>query len=420
METPGKRLYTEVDSDSSPEISLPKRPMGDIEAIRQAIQGIQAQLGTVSELKDLALSTNDTLSQLKGSLNGLVARVNTTEKMVNQLSNENTLLKRRVSQLEEKALHQEAYDRRDNLILDGISYQVKENIESKVREILRVTLKIPNADSIMFTRVHRLANSNKTIVRFHYYKDREAVWAQRRCLKGSGLWLEEDFPMEWRNKRQILYPIMKIARSIRDVKATLSKDKLIINSEVYTVDTLAKLPQAIDLSSVLNIHEDNVYFSSKSSPLSNFYPAQFRENGIQYNCAEQYYQEAKASVNGDSAAADEIHMMSDPVAIYKRAKAIKVDQDKWTEGKRLESMEKALTLKFAQNPHLKQVLLSTGRKQIWEARPQDNFFGAGVTAADLKSLKPDDVPGTNHLGNLLMRVRDHLAADCWWWLVTGN
>jgi len=411
METPNKRYFEEIEPDSSPEISQPKRAMGDMEAIRVAIQGIQAQLATVSELKDLAKSTNDTLTQLKGSFGGLVARVNNTELKLNQLSQENTLLKRRVSQLEERSLSQEAYDRRDNLLIDGIPSQQKENLEAKVREIFRITLKIPNADSIMFTRVHRLANTNKTIVRFHYYKDREAVWAQRRLLKGSGLWLEEDFPMEWRNRRQILYPILKIARKSPNMKATMVKDKLIINSQVYSVDTLSMLPPAIDLKGVLNIHDDNVYFSSKSSPLSNFFPAQFSENGIQYSCSEQYYQEAKATINGDGTAAEEIHMMSDPVAIFKRGKAVKVDENKWTEGKRLQTMEKALLLKFSQNTHLKQVLLSTGSMNIWEARSQDNFFGAGANAADLMSMDREKVTGANHMGKLLMCVRDHLMKE---------
>lgn len=411
METPQKRLFDEIDPDSSPEFQALKRPMGEMEAITKAIQDIQNRLDTVEELKHLALDSKETLTQIKGSLESINIRVTGTECKLKQLTLENNHLKKRVSLLEERSIQQEAYYRRDNLIIDGIPYQADENIESKVREIFRVNLKVATADSMFFTRIHRLSNTRKTIIRFHWYKDREGVWAQRRQLKGSGLWMEEDFPAEWKNKRQVLYPVMKIARKIPDVKATLSKDKLIINSQIYTVDNLASLPPAVELKDVLHIHEDNVFFGSKSSPLSNFYPAPFTNKGISYNCAEQFYQEMKAEVNHDDKAADDIRLMSDPVAMYRRGREVKADPNIWTTGKRLEVMEKALLLKFSQNSHLSKVLLSTCDKTIWEARSQDTFFGAGIGLQDIKHSNLSDAPGLNHLGQLLMKVRDILKAQ---------
>ena len=85
-----------------------------------------------------------------------------------------------------------------------------------------------------------------------------------------------------------------------------------------------------------------------------------------------------------------------------------VDQNKWTDGKRLAVMEQALLLKYSQNAHLKDVLLSTGDMQIWEARAQDTFFGAGIGMRDIASANLHDTPGANNLGQLLMKVHDSL------------
>jgi ribA/ribD-fused uncharacterized protein len=219
--------------------------------------------------------------------------------------------------------------------------------------------------------------------------------------------MEEDFPQEWRNRRQILYPILKVARDIPGVKATLSRDRLIVNSQVFTIDNLSTLPDSLNLKQVLHTDKENVLFSSRSSPLSNFYPARFMKNGLVYRSSEHYYQESKAMVNNDLDAAEEIRMMTDSVDMYRRGQTVKVNTDIWTDGKRLAVMEEALTLKFSQNKHLREVLLSTNDSNIWEARSQDTFFGAGASPSDLKRSCYQSVPGANHLGKLLMKVRDN-------------
>lgn len=60
-------------------------------------------------------------------------------------------------------------------------------------------------------------------------------------------------------------------------------------------------------------------------------------------------------------------------------------------------MKKALYAKFTQNPFLKECLLTTGDREIIENSPFDNFWGCG-----------SDGNGQNHLGKLLVKLRDHL------------
>lgn len=64
--------------------------------------------------------------------------------------------------------------------------------------------------------------------------------------------------------------------------------------------------------------------------------------------------------------------------------------------------------KFAQNPHLKEFLLSTGETVLVEASPYDNVWGIGLAANDPLALDPRTWKGENLLGFSLMDARSAL------------
>ncbi len=163
-------------------------------------------------------------------------------------------------------------------------------------------------DDRAITRAHRLGKPNpKTndrmtkphprpiIVKLEHYKGKNMIWSQRTKLKGSGLYIEEDFPLEVDTQRRRLYPIMKAASELRNedgtmpYKARLSIDKLIINSKTYSVDTLHTLPDNLQPEKLATkVIGNNYWFWSKDSPLSNHFIEPFQLQGKQYNCVEQY------------------------------------------------------------------------------------------------------------------------------------
>jgi N-glycosidase YbiA len=57
-------------------------------------------------------------------------------------------------------------------------------------------------------------------------------------------------------------------------------------------------------------------------------------------------------------------------------------------------MRKGLRLKFSQNPHLLELLLSTGNRLLVEHTVNDSYWGDG-----------GDGSGKNRLGHILMEVR---------------
>ena len=66
------------------------------------------------------------------------------------------------------------------------------------------------------------------VVRFLRLKDKLAVLDKAKNLKGSGIFINEDFPEAVRQRRKELLPAMKAAREKGDI-AYLRYDKLIVH-----------------------------------------------------------------------------------------------------------------------------------------------------------------------------------------------
>ena len=429
-ETPVKRSHSEVESDSSPEFLEPKRlnRSFNMEALQAAMHDIQSQVGQINELTKVCHQTQSTVQTIQNTLDDLVGQVkelqdrcNKTERELNvckqecmAVKYENTVMKNKIKQLEERAITAESYSRRDNLIIDGIQESPNEDLVEKVKDVLRIDMKCDKdmVNDMKFTRVHRLKNRRKTIVKFHYYQDKDYVWKHKYALKNTKkYWLEEDYPVEIKNRRQVLEPIFRAAKKIPDLKCSMVADKLIINGQRYTTSTLHRLPDPLKLHNTsVATQGDVVYFFTRASPFSNFFPALFKLNGSTYSCVEQYYQARKAAECGDYQAEMDIMMCDDPAQMFAIGHQVKTDANKWTEGKRLSVMREALLAKFTQNDYLRDVLLSTSGKTLVECAPRDTFWGIGVGLKQAMKTPSVQWPGRNELGKVIMETREKLSS----------
>ena len=434
METPKKRNLSDVEPDSSPDTSVisqakklnpdmttPESQVNPAENIGTAILRIETKLNELMGLKSTIGTLQTGLTDLSSTVDSILQKVSDIEKEYRSVAQqaeickqENCLLKKKLQVLEERQIKAEAYSRRDNLIFEGVPQADNEDTEKVIRETMRLKMKCQDVNNIKFVRVHRLPGPTKPqriIAKFHFYQDRQRVWEKRFLLKGQKIWVSEDFPVEVRNRRQVLYPIFKAARKLPEVKTMLSVDKLIINNESFTVDSLHRLPPCLKLQETSLVSQnDSVFFYSRSSPLSNFFPAPITVDGVQYSCSEQYYQAKKAEEHKDYETLDTIMMASDPADMYRAASKIKCS-DRWKSGTCKIAMEKANMAKFTQNKHLADVLLSTDGKHIVEASPRDTFWGAGVNLRKITSTPRDQWPGQNELGQLLMKIRDNINSQ---------
>ena len=141
-------------------------------------------------------------------------------------------------------------------------------------------------------------------------------------------------------------------------------------------------------------------FTGKNSFLSNFHPSPIHYQGIDYPSLEHAFQAAKT----DDAETRWKIAEKDTPGKAKRAGGRRgilkdFDQAAW-EAKKDAVMETLVRLKF-QNPELAAQLLGTGDAQLEEG----NIWNDTYWGVSLKTGK-----GRNKLGEILMRVRNELAA----------
>ena len=135
--------------------------------------------------------------------------------------------------------------------------------------------------------------------------------------------------------------------------------------------------------------------------LSNFYRCQVRFRGRTYICLEQAYQCTKALFN-DESAFEKIYNSVSPADMKRWGGVIAVGNH-W-EIHKLQIMEDLLFCKFEQNKQLYYSLLNTRPHHLIESTT-DTFWGSGCKLGSI-ALDEGCWEGKNHLGNLLVRVRD--------------
>jgi ribA/ribD-fused uncharacterized protein len=159
--------------------------------------------------------------------------------------------------------------------------------------------------------------------------------------------------------------------------------------------------------------ETEIYFyghtSGKYACLSNFYPTIFKENGITYNCSEQYFMLQKC-ILFDPENKELMHQIitaTNPSQIKHYGRCVNnFSEHVWIEH-REKAMMDALMLKFTQNPDLQEILLGTGKKTLYEASKNDKIWGIGFYAND--ALQNKKKFGKNLLGKCLMEVRKRIG-----------
>ena len=134
-------------------------------------------------------------------------------------------------------------------------------------------------------------------------------------------------------------------------------------------------------------------FSGSYRFLSNFWPADVVFDGKEYPSVEHAYQAAKTL---DEAERKEIREA--PLARDAKRLGKAVTQQSGWEGKKLGVMEDLVRQKF-QSMGLRQQLLETGDAQLVEGNTWGDTFW-GVCKGK----------GHNHLGKILMRIRDELSS----------
>jgi ribA/ribD-fused uncharacterized protein len=138
------------------------------------------------------------------------------------------------------------------------------------------------------------------------------------------------------------------------------------------------------------------------------------ENGLIFNCTEQYFMYYKALTFSDgndinNNIATKILLTSDPFEIKRLGREVNDYDDAVWGNIRYNVMLRGNLLKYSQNHDILIKLLSTGNKTLVEASPTDKIWGVGLAEKDPLILDSNNWQGQNLLGKCLMDVRTRLS-----------
>lgn len=151
--------------------------------------------------------------------------------------------------------------------------------------------------------------------------------------------------------------------------------------------------------------------TEKNGQFSNWYRREFVIDDFRYFCVEQYMMSQKAKMFHDASSYTKILRAdtAEECKAYGR-KVCPFDPGKW-DAVSYEIVKEGNRQKFKQNPDLKKMLLDTGNNILAEASPKDMVWGIGFTAKKAGAVNPDQWPGKNLLGKLLMELREEFRNE---------
>ena len=393
---------------STPDSSLNKQDMKDL----------------LNEILDTKLEPiYERLDSIEGWVKSYKNEIQILQKQLDDRESKISMLESELNVVKKRQIALESHSRRSNLKIFGIPESKGEIIECKLDQFFFESgLEI---DCHALDRAHRLGpfksgqkQPRPVIIKFIRSVDREYIWRTANKRPGRGIYVQEDFPIEIENNRRRLLPVYHAIQAVRNTDgspkyyAKLSADRLIVNKQVYSVDSLEDLPSPIKPSMLFTPSNDvQVSFFSPNSPLSNMHPSPFTQDGEVFTCMEQYMVTKKAQLFDDQRVVVEVAKERDPFKQKQIGKQVEnFDQSKW-EGDALNLILPGVIAKFEQNELCKKALLATGNKSIVEANPYDNFWGAALSLRDTNLWNPEKMVGRNEMGKLLMKVRELLKLN---------
>ncbi len=188
---------------------------------------------------------------------------------------------------------------------------------------------------------------------------------------------------------------------------------------VQTIPSAESLPEEASRAGILPEEDpfdatreystaDMVFFWKPPSVFCQWTPSPFQVDGVNYNCAEQFFASEKARLFGDVDALRRIMEVSDPSLHKRYGRAVRgFDSTLW-ESERENIVLTASYAKFSQNPAMRHHLLATGEKCLVEASPYDSIWGVGLRADNPHIRHSPSWRGLNLLGSALQKVRHML------------
>ena len=221
--------------------------------VHKKLDTLDGMRNDIESMVDTLNYFGDEVSEAKTNSVSALNKVKILEGRLSDAERVNGELKMHLKSTEDRMVSLECYSRRSNLNFDGIIESPKESPRDSERKVLRVIQDKLGIDVQYFQieRCHRYGKvtpgkSRPIKIRFNWYKDRETVWSKRTELKGTQIFMREDFPQVIENKRRLLRPYFKAARACGQYQRVfLRVDELVIDGRAYDADHMQNIPQPL-------------------------------------------------------------------------------------------------------------------------------------------------------------------------------
>jgi ribA/ribD-fused uncharacterized protein len=142
--------------------------------------------------------------------------------------------------------------------------------------------------------------------------------------------------------------------------------------------------------------------------LSQWWPAPFVVDGINYPTAEHWMMAGKARLFNDDEGLAAVMTANSPGAAKAAGREVRgFDERQWA-ASRYALVVAGNRAKFTQHEDLQRFLAQTGNKILVEASPYDRIWGVGMAPSNPDIHHPSKWRGQNLLGFALMTVREQL------------
>lgn len=189
----------------------------------------------MNEIKEMFLN-------LKTHMITIEKKIDNNNEELKKLTHENKQLKKKINEQEERLDMLEREIRKNNIVIQGIGEEKDETIDElkvKVEEMLeKANIKIDmNSEVSEINRIGTNAGNSKRPVLMKLMSNNKKMEILRnaKCLKGTTVWINEDYPKKVQIKRKTLLQHLKLARQ-KGSRAYLRYDKLIIDGKTYKVE----------------------------------------------------------------------------------------------------------------------------------------------------------------------------------------
>ncbi|XP_037508354.1 uncharacterized protein LOC119384134 [Rhipicephalus sanguineus] len=218
-----------------------------LDELHKISAGQSKLISEVSNLKDQLLTTNQTIAQLSQRMNDVEKHCQSLTLLRTEIDNikSNTAqTARQVFELEARLDDAENRSRRNNLVFYGLpepsnseSYaQTEELVIQHCREHLGLTINPKEIERVHRLGRHPIERGRPIIVKFSFYKMKEAVLSNARKLKGTNYSIAQDFSRSVRNARKHLVAFAKT----KSARFQLSYKTLSIGSKKYIYDEVSQ------------------------------------------------------------------------------------------------------------------------------------------------------------------------------------